>query len=84
MGVGMFFLIVFGSVILIFGVAAIVAHFGGQKQALNSSQKAELASLRRLVKEINADAHRYQELEPNFTSTVIDKVSNHYQKELES
>ena len=84
MSVGMFMLVViFGGLIFVAAVAGIT-RWSDSKEGLSSQQRAELASLRRLVKEINAEAHRYQELEPNFTSTTIDKISNHYQKELES
>jgi uncharacterized protein YpuA (DUF1002 family) len=84
MSVGLFLLLVVCAVAAVAGVIFALERSSGNVNSLNRQQKAELASLRRLVKEINADAHRYQELEPNFTSTVIDKVSNHYQKELES
>jgi predicted ATP-dependent serine protease len=84
MGVGLFLLLVFAGIVVLGFVVYITGASSDNQNALTRDQKKELASLRRLVKEINADAHKYQELEPNFTSVVIDKVSNHYQKELES
>jgi membrane peptidoglycan carboxypeptidase len=84
MGVGLFLLILLGGgFLVVLGVAAF-ASWSEDRNSLNSAQKKELASLRLLVKQINAEAHKYQELEPNFTSVTIDKISNHYQKELES
>ena len=87
MSVGMAFLVFIGVTIVFMFVGVVVLKFAESRSvdgALTRSQREELARLRRLVKEINADAHKYQELEPNFTSVTIDKISNHYQKELES
>lgn len=80
MAVGTFLLILLAVAVgvVIFSVVA------GNRSSLDRDERRELQSLRRLVKQLNADAHKYQELEPNFTTVVIDEISNHYQKELNS